>query len=1503
MKRISLFLSCLFAAMSVFAGSLSGTLIGTATEYQFDYDFTVDIASKQVTMEGVLNHEAFVVDGMAIDVMLAGKIVGQAAMSNDTVSYTFADKYNRGDKLQLALKFNYTAGMTMSKPFAYEVAPVTHLYAKVPASSPNCYIRNSSPFNSDYYPMTLVEEGEDSTVYEYYFEDNYYHQTVILAWNFDYDDKYCSCVSNGNIFNFYIDSQDKVCDLKEAAGGWRKTFMLQVEGKEVAAELYKPMYWEPIFIANAPVQLYAGDIFSITSTYDGTPLTITAPAGAPYTVLEDNLIVQNADGLYTLAMDTTGGKNVLTMERAKNKNYYVLPGASYVGVGLDGKAFAGWNTAADISDHVLTINAGTESTDGNANGGIKFAAGNYLKLIAAAKYYVLAFDYKSNIDGVAEVQIVRAKGNPAEGDVVYAQTLPTADDWKQFVVELDKMEPIEAEDDDFLYIMVNMSGCQWKGGDAVDMREIRFVPYTKYEVTVPAETEVCRVKGTNAEFDADMTRVSDNVFSVAFIGNDYHATTYNYYSGPSAENIEVAADEKDAEPRWWAAADEVVAWKEAYCIPKYGYLMNDQLTQFAEVEYGSYLLENVKIAEEDSAYYIINICTEDTMKAAEVPAVAGEYKIELALADTSVVFTKTDTIAPDEKEYLCNMIWSGDVAISWDPSVAMNALAWGGYDWTTAKSGDKLTVYFAKTEGAAYTNLRFGNGFWAALPTTLADPTSAEDGTYGGLDEKTSMSIILSQADINVLVNEGGLVICGNGLNIKGVELCREADIECNVIWSGETALGNWEASVGDLSWGGYDWTTVKQGVKLTVRYEVDAAIGYTNLRFGNGSWNALPSTLADPATDKDGNYSGLEGTTKSIILTKEDLTELVSNGGLVLCGAGLIIKEVELCEVVELVCNDIWSGETALGSWEASVGDLSWGGYDWTTAKSGDKLTVYFTVDESIGYTDLRFGNGSWTALPSTLADPATDKDGNYSGFAADATSKSIRLSQADVDVLVSEGGLVLCGAGLVIKAVELCHATVLDCNDIWSGETALGSWEASVGDLSWGGYDWTTASAGSRLTVNFTVDESIGYTDLRFGNGSWNALPSTLADPATDKDGNYSGFAADATSKAVILSDADLNELVNNGGLVICGAGLVIKGIELCNPRQDGPAEVCFDIIDEAFNALDENASITDSVMTFAAANSAMNMWVEDYDLSLTNTLTIEYEATTDFQVLLQDEQGEEQLVADADTNIIVYHYLAAVDMANLLQLIFVAQEAGTVKINSICFSQVEYPTYYLGNKWDGAEEVSFREMSTDNYGVWTLTGVLGSDEVLLAFEAEPKESVAYKISEITEISGKELLVGDEVKFYCYEYIVNAIEAEVLVRPTYVKHPWESGEWTWAMMTRNEDLHQWEYVGIWGGQGFNINAAGPYDNGALWFAANSADVTYISPEGEEMPEPAVGTEVTICYQDNDTKAGVRYEIPTGLNSIKANVKAIKVMENGQMFIIRDNKVYNIVGACVRNK
>ena len=122
------------------------------------------------------------------------------------------------------------------------------------------------------------------------------------------------------------------------------------------------------------------------------------------------------------------------------------------------------------------------------------------------------------------------------------------------------------------------------------------------------------------------------------------------------------------------------------------------------------------------------------------------------------------------------------------------------------------------------------------------------------MDEKTSMSIILSQADIDVLVNEGGLVICGNGLTIKGVELCSAIVVDCEQAWAGETAI-SWDPStaMGALSWGGYDWSTAKPEMKLTVRFAKTEGAEYTNLRFGNGSWAALPTTLADPASSEDG--------------------------------------------------------------------------------------------------------------------------------------------------------------------------------------------------------------------------------------------------------------------------------------------------------------------------------------------------------------------------------------------------------------------------------------------------------------------------------------------------------------------------------------------------------------------------------------------------------------------------------------------------------------------------
>ena len=225
-----------------------------------------------------------------------------------------------------------------------------------------------------------------------------------------------------------------------------------------------------------------------------------------------------------------------------------------------------------------------------------------------------------------------------------------------------------------------------------------------------------------------------------------------------------------------------------------------------------------------------------------------------------------------------------------------------------------------------------------------------------------------------------------------------------------------------------------------------------------------------------------------------------------------------------------IWAGNFVIGNWNAGLQDLAWGGYDWSTAKAGQVLTVYLKPDMSEGWSQIRVGNGSWAALPGTSdVNPLTGED----------TKFSVTLTQAMIDEMVKNGGLVICGAFFTVTKITL---SILE-NTIWSGSFKLGSWEAGLQELAWGGYDWSKVSAGTTLKVYYEYDPAPGYINIRFGNGSWVALPSTKS---WGPDGNASPDPSETTIKTVLTKD-DMNELINNGGLVICGAGIIVKKIVL--------------------------------------------------------------------------------------------------------------------------------------------------------------------------------------------------------------------------------------------------------------------------------------------------------------------------------------------------------------------
>ncbi len=225
-----------------------------------------------------------------------------------------------------------------------------------------------------------------------------------------------------------------------------------------------------------------------------------------------------------------------------------------------------------------------------------------------------------------------------------------------------------------------------------------------------------------------------------------------------------------------------------------------------------------------------------------------------------------------------------------------------------------------------------------------------------------------------------------------------------------------------------------------------------------------------------------------------------------------------------------IWAGNFTIGNWNAGMQELAWGGYDWSTVKPGQVLTVYLTPDMSEGWSQIRVGNGSWQALPGT---PDTTP------LTAEDTKFSVTLTQAMIDEMVANGGLVICGAYFTVTKITL---SILETT-IWSGNTALGNWTGNVGDLSWGGYDWSQVAVGTTLKLYYEVDPSVGYINIRFGNGSWQALPSTVG---WGNDGNASPDPSETSIKTV-LTEADLEQLNNAGGLVVCGAGIVCKKIVL--------------------------------------------------------------------------------------------------------------------------------------------------------------------------------------------------------------------------------------------------------------------------------------------------------------------------------------------------------------------
>ena len=106
-----------------------------------------------------------------------------------------------------------------------------------------------------------------------------------------------------------------------------------------------------------------------------------------------------------------------------------------------------------------------------------------------------------------------------------------------------------------------------------------------------------------------------------------------------------------------------------------------------------------------------------------------------------------------------------------------------------------------------------------------------------------------------------------------------------------------------------------------------------------------------------------------------------------------------------------------------------------------------------------------------------------------------------------------------------------------IWTGSFDCANWAGNQ-DLAWGGYDWSTVKAGQVLTFYFTAnDTSASWVCISVRQGDkWDNLPNAQID-----------LTGSSTVATYTLTETALNQLVNNGGLVVTGKDVTITKITL--------------------------------------------------------------------------------------------------------------------------------------------------------------------------------------------------------------------------------------------------------------------------------------------------------------------------------------------------------------------
>lgn len=236
-------------------------------------------------------------------------------------------------------------------------------------------------------------------------------------------------------------------------------------------------------------------------------------------------------------------------------------------------------------------------------------------------------------------------------------------------------------------------------------------------------------------------------------------------------------------------------------------------------------------------------------------------------------------------------------------------------------------------------------------------------------------------------------------------------------------------------------------------------------------------------------------------------------------------------------------------------------------TEVSDTRLTFTIHPQAQNGIVTLEMGNGeAVTTRPVTITQPecaalSTIPSVIYQGEASmlpiinEDKLTDVKIGETSLKFITSGGNLIFSvpvdfesgyyDLTLISTNGQISYPVQVKATEvtIWEGSFDVANWTGNDKALTWGAYPWEKVKAGTILTFYFTCNPGYDYYKIMLCHGQgWGQL--------VDTEEEYE-VTPDQTEFSIVMTQAMIQDLVDNGGLVFKGYQITFTKITLKDPE----------------------------------------------------------------------------------------------------------------------------------------------------------------------------------------------------------------------------------------------------------------------------------------------------------------------------------------------------------------